>query len=213
MLKFSVVFAALLIGAEGVRLLRFLVNHRKICSPVIILPYYEKTIKVIDKSMGIRKGKHMKIIYFLTFCISALLLAACNQNQPVKDSQLALMKTTNPSPIVTNHATRKSDVDEIKKEVSEVPEIYDVAVVKGDKDTLVAYKVKHLHRFKMKKIESNVNKQLEEQYPKENFTVSSDYKVFLEAVRLNEHMKSHRYSHSKAESRLKELVKMTEDLK
>lgn len=54
---------------------------------------------------------------------------------------------------------------------------------------------------------------LEEKHPKENFTVSSDYKIFLEAVRLNEKMKEGKLSHSKAEKRLEEIVKMTEDMK
>ncbi|WP_040204564.1 YhcN/YlaJ family sporulation lipoprotein [Neobacillus jeddahensis] len=142
-----------------------------------------------------------------------LLLAACNHNQPVKDSSLALMKTTNPSPIMTNQKKDSDGVEEIRKEVSSLPEIYDVAVVKGKQDTLVVYKVKHLHRFKMKKIEKQVNKMLEAKHPKENFTVSSDYKIFLESVRLNEHIKSSKFSQQKAENRFKEIVKMTEDLK
>ncbi|MFJ5714911.1 YhcN/YlaJ family sporulation lipoprotein [Neobacillus sp. NPDC093127] len=141
------------------------------------------------------------------------LLAACNQNQPAKDSRLALFKTTNPPPVVTDKSKSRDRVKEIKKDVSSFPQIYDVAVVKGKKDTLVAYKVKHLHRFSMKKIEKNVNKMLEEKYPKEKFTVSSDYKIFLETVRLDERMKTANFPHQKAENRFKEIVKMTEDMK
>jgi hypothetical protein len=126
---------------------------------------------------------------------------------------LALIKTTNPPPLMTEQKKDSDGAAKIRKEVSSLPEIYDVAVVKGKEDTLVVYKVKHLHRFKMKKIEKNVNNKLEKEYPKENFTVSSDYKIFLEAVRLNEHMKSKKFSQEKAEKRVKEIVKMTEDMK
>ncbi|PLS02907.1 YhcN/YlaJ family sporulation lipoprotein [Neobacillus cucumis] len=155
----------------------------------------------------------MKAAYQLIVCLGLLFLTACSQNQTNKESQMALMKTTNPAPLSTERKKNTDEVEDIKKDVSSLPELYDVAVVKGKKDTLVAYKVKHLHRFKMKSIEKSINKKLEEKYSKENFTVSSDYKIFLEAVRLNEGMKSGRLSHSKAEKRLNEIVKMTDDMK
>ncbi|MEH7108997.1 sporulation protein, partial [Bacillus sp. JJ1764] len=81
-----------------------------------------------------------------------LFLTSCSQNQQVKDSQLALIKTTNPNPVITDHEQNKDNVKEIKDLVSSLPELYDVAVIKGHNGTLVAYKVKHLQRFKMKKI-------------------------------------------------------------
>jgi hypothetical protein len=155
----------------------------------------------------------MNIIYRGILCSCLLLLTACNQNQPVKESQLALMKTTNPNPTITDENKNRNQVEEIKKKISSFPELYDVAVVKGKTDTLVVYKVKHLHRFKMKSIEKRINKMLEEKYPKENFTVSSDYKIFLEAIRLNERMESADFSSNAAEKRLKEIVKMTDDMK
>ncbi|MEH7746620.1 sporulation protein [Neobacillus drentensis] len=142
-----------------------------------------------------------------------LLLSSCDQNQQVTDSQLTLMKTTNPSPIVTQKNKSKDHVKDIEQDVSSFPELYDVAVVEGKKDTLVVYKVKHLYRFKMKKIEKDINKMLEQKYPAENFTISSDYKIFLETVRLDEKMKSSNYKGKKAENRFNEIVKMTKDLK
>ncbi|MFJ7729331.1 YhcN/YlaJ family sporulation lipoprotein [Neobacillus sp. NPDC097160] len=151
--------------------------------------------------------------YRLVLLTCLFLLAACSHNQPQKESKLALLKTTNPNPVMTDKTKSSNRVDEIKKDVSALPELYDVAVVKGKKDTLVVYKVKHLHRFKMKKIEKNVNKMLEEKYPKENFTVSSDYKIFLETIRLDERMNSAKFSQQEAEKRFKKIVKMTEDLK
>jgi hypothetical protein len=125
---------------------------------------------------------------------------------------LALIKTTNPSPITTERNKSTNGVEDVKKTASSIPEIYDVAVVKGKKDTLVAYKVKHMQRFRMDAIEKKLNKILEERYPKENFTVSSDYKIFLESVRLDEQMKARKLSHIQAEKRLQQIIKMTEDM-
>jgi hypothetical protein len=140
-------------------------------------------------------------------------LVSCSQGQAEKESQLALMKTTNPNPTVTQKTNGQDKVESIEREVESIDEIYDVAVVKGKKATLVVYKVTHMQRFRMKQIEKDLNKKLEEEYPKEQFTVSSDYKVFLEAVRLVERKDNGRLSDKQAEKRLNEIVKMTSDMK
>lgn len=147
----------------------------------------------------------------LVVCIT--LLVSCNQEQTAKDSQLALMKATNPNPTVTEKNNGQDKAESIEREVESIDEIYDVAVVKGKKATLVVYKVKHMQRFRMKQIEKDLTKKLEEKYPKEQFTVSSDYKIFLEAVRLVERKDNGSLSDKQAEKRLNEIVKMTSDMK
>jgi hypothetical protein len=155
----------------------------------------------------------MVYIIRLTLFVSIFLMSSCSQGQNEKDSQLALMKTTNPNPTVTEKNNGQDKAEKIEKEVESFDEIYDVAVVKGQEDTLVVYKVKHMQRFNMKKIEKNLNKNLEKKYPKENFTVSSDYKIFLEAVRLVERKNNGTLSDKQAEKRFNEIVKMTSDMK
>ncbi|MBP2241199.1 hypothetical protein J2Z40_001761 [Cytobacillus eiseniae] len=155
----------------------------------------------------------MKIKYF---CMALLLMTAlmgCNQNES-NESELALIKKTNPSPLlIKNNSRNEFDlVKSIEKDIESIKELYDVAVVKGKDDTLVAYKVKHLQRFHMKKIEKKMKKMLEEKYPDEKFTVSSDYKIFLEAVKLNEKMKDPNYSEEKASKRLKEIIKLKNEM-
>jgi hypothetical protein len=155
----------------------------------------------------------MVYIIRLMLSLSIFLMSSCSQGQNEKDSQLALMKTTNPNPTVTEKNSGQDKAENIEKEVESIDEIYDVAVVKGKKDTLVVYKVKHMQRFNMQKIEKNLNKTLEKKYPKENFTVSSDYKIFLEAVRLVERKNNGTLSDKQAEKRFNEIVKMTSDMK
>nr|WP_263328306.1 sporulation protein [Neobacillus sp. Marseille-Q6967] len=153
---------------------------------------------------------HMNRILFV-LCLFTL--SACTQEQQVKDSQLSLMKTTNPNPIVTQQHNSPHHVQDIEKTVSDYDELYDVAVIEGKKETLVVYKVKHMQRFRMKKIEKNLTKELEEKYPDDNFIVSSDYKIFLEAVRLNERREAGNLSDKAADKRLNEIIKMTKDMK
>lgn len=154
----------------------------------------------------------MIYIIRLMLFLSIFLMSSCSQGENEKDSQLALMKTTNPNPTVTENKGQDK-AEKIEKEVESFDEIYDVAVVKGKRDTLVVYKVKHMQRFNMKKIEKDLNKTLEKKYPKENFTVSSDYKIFLEAVRLVERKNNGTLSTKQAEKRFNEIVKMTSDMK
>ncbi len=150
---------------------------------------------------------------FILLLLVLSTIGGCSQNGKTKDSKLALLKTTNPAPeqIINNNPTKAGTAARIKHDISSFPEIYDVAVVQGKKDTLVAYKVKHMHRFRMKAIEAKINKLLEKKYPNENFSVSSDYKIFLEAVRLNERMKNPKFSNKTAEKQLQSIIKLKDE--
>lgn len=160
-----------------------------------------------------RDGKMMGLFNRMMIIICIIFLSACNNDENIKDSQLALMRTTNPNPLMTNQNGNLDNVKKIEKEVNDFEEIYDASIVKGKEETLVVYKVKHMHRFKMKKIEKNLTKTLEDKFPKEKFVVSSDYKIFLEAVRLMERMNAGKLSDKQAEKRFNEIVKKTTDMK
>ncbi len=146
--------------------------------------------------------------------IILVVLVGCSQNDTNNKSELALIKTTNPNPVlVEKKSEKKLDlVKSIEEDIESMKELYDVAIVKGEKDVLVAYKVKHLHRFKMKKIEKKMNDMLEKKYPDENFTVSSDYKIFLEAVKLKEKMDNKDLSKEKANKQLKKIIKLQQEM-
>jgi LAS superfamily LD-carboxypeptidase LdcB len=157
--------------------------------------------------------RKMKFLIFNMIAALCLLATGCQGENMEEESRMALIKTTNPSPQVINSNQKDQDlVENVKKDVMSYKEIFDVAVVKGKKDILVVYKVKHLQRFRMKKIEKNINKLLEKKYPDENFTVSSDYKIFLEAVQLKEKMKDPDFSEKDAEDRLKRIISLKKEL-
>jgi hypothetical protein len=135
------------------------------------------------------------------------ILTGCSQNQAEQESRMSLIKTTNPKPIQISN--QKEDiVDEVKKDVMEEDEIFDVAVIKGKKETLVVYKVKHLKRFRMDQIEKKVKKKLEDHFPKETIIVSSDYKIFMEALELSKRMKDPNFPQNKAEKELNKIIKL-----
>jgi len=156
----------------------------------------------------------MKKINIVAITIILVLLASCTNNDSSEKSELALIKTTNPSPVLLErNSIKKLDlVQNIEKDIESMKELYDVAIIKGNKDILVAYKVKHLYRFKMKKIEKELKDMLEKKYQDEKFIVSSDYKIFLEAVKLKEKMEDPDFSRKKAKKELKKIIKMKEEM-
>ncbi|HEY9577900.1 MAG TPA: YhcN/YlaJ family sporulation lipoprotein [Pseudobacillus sp.] len=144
------------------------------------------------------------------YALAAVILVGCGFQEEREDSRLALLKTTNPEPIQIEK--NGASVEKIRKEVEKVQEIYDAAVIKGDHNILVAYKVRHLDRFQMKKIEKNLKERLEKEYKQEKFIVSSDYKIFLEAVRLREDIDAGKTTNKKADKRLHQIIKLKQEM-
>ena len=156
------------------------------------------------------------VFYFYFFLCLVAIMVGCNSNlDEEKEAQLSMISKTNPTPINLSSQPNQSNTTskKIKEEVESIDSIYDVAVIKGKDKILVAYKVKHLRRFHMKAIEKEVNDKLEKEYPDEDFTVSSDYKIFLEAVRLGEKLKDPSYPEKKAKKELDRIIGLSKELK
>ncbi|WNS80034.1 sporulation protein [Domibacillus sp. DTU_2020_1001157_1_SI_ALB_TIR_016] len=145
-----------------------------------------------------------------TACIIlVLLLAGCG---PEHDGTAMLEKADPDAVQLDGHDDQLAA--EIKKEADSFDEIYDTAVVKGTKQLLVAYKVRHLERFRMKQIEKNLAERMKKTAEKEKveIVVSSDYKIFLEAVRLKEDMEAGHFTEEEADKRLAEIIKLKKEM-
>lgn len=145
-----------------------------------------------------------------TACILlACLLAGCG---PEHDGT-AMIERADPDAVQLD-GHRDELAADIKKEADSFEEIYDTAVVKGTKQLLVAYKVRHLERFQMKKIEKDLDKHIEKMAKEEKveIVVSSDYKIFLEAVRLKEDMEAGHLTEKEADKRLAEIITLKKEM-
>lgn len=154
-----------------------------------------------------------KYAFFALIFSICVLLTGCEKETP--NSRWSMLKKVDPEPVVIYtepESGQKELAQGIKDETNTISSIYDVAVVKGKKDTLVAYKVKQMARFKMKSIEKELTKKLESKYPEEKFTVSSDFKIFLETMRLRDKIQEPDFSEEKADKRLKEIIKLNNEL-
>ncbi|MGE8205268.1 sporulation protein [Heyndrickxia sp. NPDC080065] len=146
------------------------------------------------------------IIFFVT------ILVGCSSGQDGKVSRLALLKTTQPAPVKLNKQENRSISEQVKNDVLSHRTIYDAAIIEGEKQILVAYKVNHFYRFKMKGIEKKLKKQLESHFPDQKFVVSSDYKIFLESVRLKEAIKKQSISQKEAKKRFNKIISLTKEM-
>lgn len=151
---------------------------------------------------------------YIFYCLILLLLNGCSQHES-RNAPMSLIKEIHPTPaMIGNHENKEMDMlEQVKDDVESMRELYDVAVISGEKEILVAYKVKHLQRFHMKKIEKKINKMLENDYPDEDFIVSSDYKIFLEAVELHDKMeKDEHYSEEQAQKKFDKIIKLKKEM-
>ena len=147
---------------------------------------------------------------FATFLVFTF--SGCSKDKESGQSDEALFQTTRPTPIkLKSGPEHKSIAVQVKEEVEKMKEIYDVAVIEGEKQLIVAYKVRHLQRFKMGKIEKKLKKRLKQEYPEDQFIVSSDYKIFLEAMRLKDDIEYKDISKKEAKKRFKEIVRLKKE--
>jgi hypothetical protein len=151
---------------------------------------------------------------FAVLVLFSISTAGCSLGKTSPDSRASMIQSVNPHPGATNDLDDQNVklAEKVKKDIQAFEELYDVAVIAGKEDTLVAYKVKHMKRFGMKKIEKEINKRLEKNYPGENFIVSSDFKIFIEALELQEKMKDPAYPEKKAEKQLQRIISLKKEM-
>ncbi|MDF2535717.1 MAG: sporulation protein [Bacillales bacterium] len=139
-----------------------------------------------------------------------LILASCTPDSDSHEAKASLFKSVNPKPVYLS-GKDKAPLDKIKTDVSNLEEIFDVSVIQKGNQILVAYKVNHLNRFRMESIEQKITKKLSRDFPKYQFLVSSDMKIFLEAIELTVHVQKENYSKKKAEKWFGNIVQLQKE--
>ena len=160
---------------------------------------------------GVKDVMHRRIASLVVTALVLSVLGGCSGDSSSKEARMSLFQSVDQDPVYLGDS-KKAPLDEIKKKVASHKEIYDVAVVQKDKDILVGYKVKHMQRFRMKSIESNLKDDLQKNFKDYNFTVSSDMKIFLETVELIVNVKNKGYSKKKAEKWFDKIMELQKDM-
>lgn len=136
--------------------------------------------------------------YVFIFFISVFVLSGCTHTQEFAHTKATIAK--------------QSMIVELEKEVEKLDDFYDTVMIETDDQVLIAYKIKHLKRFQMKKIEKDFNTRLEEVFPEKKIEISNDYKIFLEANRLIDEMKNNQLTNKEVEKKLKKIIQLKKEM-
>ena len=134
----------------------------------------------------------------ISMLIFSVLLGGCGGDSSSKEAIRSLVSTVDMDPVYLGGDKEEAPLEKIKKTVADHDEIYDVAVVQNGKEILVAYKVKHMKRFKMASIDKDLTSDLNKKFKGYDISISSDMKIFLEVVELIVQVKDKGYSKDKA---------------
>lgn len=148
-------------------------------------------------------------ILFVIF--SLLFLIGCSND--VKDT--ALEEINNQSPelmkLSTQGITDQRVSNQAKQSLSEHPEVSQVRAVNIGDDLFVAVDIRQRDRFSLDKIDSKLRKQLIEQYPNMNVTLSTDQKFIIELEKLEKKIDKKDIKNKTLEKRIDKLKKLSKE--
>lgn len=108
--------------------------------------------------------------------------------------------------VVQVHNDTGADDEKIEEVIVTNSSLISAVAIFHDKDLVTALNLKTFSRFKKEKIEEEVKKDLEKQYPEYKVTVSADHKILRETTKL-----LHEEEGEKVAEKLKELKSLLEE--
>ncbi|GAC91941.1 hypothetical protein KN10_2377 [Anoxybacillus flavithermus NBRC 109594] len=142
--------------------------------------------------------------------ISVFFLMSCAHEQKEQNQSLQQENITN-----VNHdgSAKRSDQQHAEKAVQMLKkrqDVKDAVAVEANGRLLVAYQVKHLHRFRMKQIEKDVRNMLNDAFD-EKVIASHDLKIFWKTKALKEKIETKNMSEKAIEKEVTIIQKLSEE--
>ncbi|MCG6182579.1 YhcN/YlaJ family sporulation lipoprotein [Anoxybacillus sp. LAT_38] len=142
--------------------------------------------------------------------ISVFFLMSCAHEQKEQQQSLQQENITNVS---HNGSAKRSDQQHAEKAVQmlrERQDVKDAVAVEANGRLLVAYQVKHLHRFRMKQIEKDVRNMLNDAFD-EKVIASHDLKIFWKTKALKEKIETKQMNEKEIEKEVTVIQKLSEE--
>ncbi|MCG3085579.1 YhcN/YlaJ family sporulation lipoprotein [Anoxybacillus sp. LAT_35] len=142
--------------------------------------------------------------------ISVFFLMSCAHEQKEQNQSLQQENITNVS---HNGSAKRSDQQHAEKAVQMLKErqdVKDAVAVEANGRLLVAYQVKHLHRFRMKQIEKDVRNMLNDAFD-EKVIASHDLKIFWKTKALKEKIETKQMNEKEIEKEVTVIQKLSEE--
>ncbi|MGX1900584.1 peptidoglycan-synthase activator LpoB [Thermolongibacillus altinsuensis] len=147
----------------------------------------------------------------LIFFLFIFVLFGCSKENEVQKQSLQKLNLTQTSTKETAHRDDQNVAEKAVQIVKQKREVNDVLAVNSEKKMIVAYKVKHLERFRMKKIEKAIRKELEKNFPNYEIIVSSDLKLFWKTEELKQKLEKKRLDQKKLDKEIDMLKKLSKE--
>ncbi|BDG48360.1 hypothetical protein PspKH34_29210 [Parageobacillus sp. KH3-4] len=90
-------------------------------------------------------------------------------------------------------------------------DIKDAVAVNTSKKLLVAYQIKHMHRFYRKQIEKEIERQLIRLFPNYQTVSSSDLKIFWKTEELREKLGNKNWNEQKVDQQIEKIRQLSEE--
>jgi hypothetical protein len=147
------------------------------------------------------------------FIISIIaLIAGCNTNDSVLEPAGTPNNDINLMKISKNHEVDQHISNQAKESMRKYAEITTAKAVNTDKKMLMSVEVEHNERLNLARIEEQLKKEMEEQFPNITVELSTDKKIVIELDKLEKELqKDNTYSPKKLEKELDKLISLSKE--
>jgi hypothetical protein len=160
----------------------------------------------MDGLMSMRKWLFATIV----ICVW---MGGCAKEQEVKQQSLqrsGFMKTNTNGAIQPNNMNQQT-AERAVALIKARDDIKDAVAVNTSKKLLVAYQIKHMHRFYRKQIEKEIERQLIRLFPNYQTVSSSDLKIFWKTEELREKLGNKNWNEQKVDQQIEKIRQLSEE--
>uniref|UniRef100_C5D7B5 Sporulation protein n=1 Tax=Geobacillus sp. (strain WCH70) TaxID=471223 RepID=C5D7B5_GEOSW len=148
----------------------------------------------------------------MTIVIGILMGGCANENkvkqQSMQGSDLMEINTNGAQQAAINQQAAEQAVAHLK----ERDDIKNVIAVNTSNKLLVAYQIKHMHRFYRKQIEKEIDRQLIRLFPNYQIVSSSDLKIFWKTEELRGKLGNKKWNERKVDQQIEKIKQLSEEL-
>ncbi|OAT71932.1 sporulation protein [Parageobacillus thermoglucosidasius] len=140
-------------------------------------------------------------------------MGGCAKEQEVKQQSLqgsGFMKTNTNGAIQPNNMNQQT-AERAVALIKARDDIKDAVAVNTSKKLLVAYQIKHMHRFYRKQIEKEIERQLIRLFPNYQTVSSSDLKIFWKTEELREKLGNKNWNEQKVDQQIEKIRQLSEE--
>src|SRR5690625_2473123 len=156
--------------------------------------------------LRLREGIYMQKV-ILAFFMIVIFFTGCSQSNEINEGQSD--SETDITQLSSQQTQDPTKSQPAKEAINTLIEVTSVQVVDADDKMVVAFEVKHIHRFQLKSLRSSVKQKIESMYPDNDVTVTTDQKIVHETKELEKSRK--KLSKKELKKQLERIIKMDKE--